>query len=83
MSIQTQNLDTEHLVALDIAHHVHPFTNQEELAQEGGERIITHADKSWIWDSRGCKILDGLARCLTHQQDRVTRGSILGANNGA
>ncbi len=35
MSIQTQNLDTEHLVALDIAHHVHPFTNQEELAQEG------------------------------------------------
>ena len=31
---------TDHLKALDQAHHLHPFTNLQEYASEGG-RIIS------------------------------------------
>lgn len=61
MNIQNQNLNVEELVALDTAHHFHPFTDHAALAKEGGARIITHADKAWLWDAAGHKILDGMA----------------------
>ncbi|NNF77979.1 MAG: aspartate aminotransferase family protein, partial [Rhizobiales bacterium] len=61
MAFQAQNLNTEELVALDNAHHFHPFTDHAALVKEGGARVITHADKAWLWDSNSRKILDGMA----------------------
>ncbi len=45
---------------LDSAHHVHPFTDQKALAKNG-VRVITRADGSYVWDSDGNRILDGMA----------------------
>ena len=61
MTFQAQNLNTEELVALDNAHHFHPFTDHAALVKDGGARVITHADKAWLWDSNSRKILDGMA----------------------
>jgi putrescine aminotransferase len=46
--------------ALDVAHHVHPFTDQKALAGKG-VLVITRADGAYVWDSDGNKILDGMA----------------------
>ena len=47
--------------AHDTAHHLHPFTDYQGLADEGGSRIITHADGVHLTDSEGRRILDGMA----------------------
>ena len=52
--------DFNPLVATDVAHHLHPFTDYGEARQDG-TRIITHADGVYIYDSDGNKILDGMA----------------------
>ena len=44
----------------DRDHHLHPFTNTQELAKEGC-RVITRADGVYIWDSEGQKLIDGMA----------------------
>lgn len=54
------HLPTEAMQALDAAHHMHPFTANEELAQKGA-RIITQAKGSFITDSEGVNILDAMA----------------------
>ncbi len=54
------HLPTEELQALDAAHHMHPFTDNSELAQKGA-RIITHANGPFITDSEGVEILDAMA----------------------
>ena len=46
--------------AMDVAHHVHPFTDQKALASTG-VRVITRAEGAYVWDSDGNKILDGMA----------------------
>jgi putrescine aminotransferase len=46
--------------AMDVAHHVHPFTDQKALASRG-VRVITRAEGAYVWDSDGNKILDGMA----------------------
>lgn len=51
---------TEHMQALDAAHHIHPFTKGSELAQKGA-RVITRADGVFVWDSEGEQILDAMA----------------------
>ena len=51
---------TQDYRALDVAHHVHPFTDQKALAGKG-VRIITRAEGAYVWDSEGNKILDGMA----------------------
>ncbi len=61
MNARTGNLNIEELVALDTAHHFHPFTDHAALARDGGARVITHADKCSLWDADGRKILDGMA----------------------
>jgi putrescine aminotransferase len=53
--------DRARLVALDAAHHLHPFTDTAALAGEGGARIITHAEGCWLHDADGRRILDGMA----------------------
>jgi putrescine aminotransferase len=45
----------------DIRHHLHPFTDYQGLAEDGGARIITAAEGVTLTDSEGAKILDGMA----------------------
>ena len=55
-----ENSQFDPLVATDIAHHMHPFTDYGQMQKEG-TRIITHADGHYIYDSNGNRILDGMA----------------------
>jgi len=56
----TTNLPTAELQALDAAHHLHPFTKANGLAQRGA-RVITRAEGVWLQDSEGHRIIDGMA----------------------
>lgn len=51
---------TDEWRALDQAHHLHPFSDAKELAQDG-VRIVTRAEGCYFWDSEGNRILDGMA----------------------
>ncbi|AZQ67045.1 aspartate aminotransferase family protein [Silicimonas algicola] len=51
---------TAELQALDAAHHMHPFTDQSSLAKKGA-RIIVRGEGSWLTDSEGERILDGMS----------------------
>ena len=51
---------TEELQALDAAHHLHPFTDGEELARIGA-RVITRANGVILKDSDGNELLDAMA----------------------
>jgi len=56
----TNHMPTAELQALDTAHHMHPFTTGDELAEKGA-RVITRAKGVFITDSEGEEILDGMA----------------------
>jgi putrescine aminotransferase len=56
----TNHMPTNELQALDAAHHMHPFSNQQELAAKGA-RVITRADGVWITDNEGNDFLDAMA----------------------
>ena len=56
----TNHMPTAELQALDAAHHMHPFTMNEELADKGA-RVITRAKGVYLTDSDGEEILDGMA----------------------
>ena len=45
----------------DVDHFLHPFCNYKQARSEGGARIITAAQGTWITDSTGARILDGMA----------------------
>lgn len=45
----------------DAEHFMHPFSNYSEARAEGGARIITGAKGSWLTDSEGNRVLDGMA----------------------
>ena len=60
MSAITNHLPTAELQALDAAHHMHPFTTNDELAAKGA-RIITRANGVYLQDSEGNEILDAMA----------------------
>jgi len=61
MSSRTANLDLAEIVAADINHHFHPFTDHKAFHSEGGPRVITHAKGVWIWDANGQKYLDAMS----------------------
>ncbi|MCX5518165.1 aspartate aminotransferase family protein [Kaistia defluvii] len=46
--------------ARDAAHHIHAFSDMKSLNTEGS-RVIVRAEGSWIWDSEGNRILDGMS----------------------
>jgi putrescine aminotransferase len=48
------------LQELDRLHHVHPFTNHEQLHIEG-TYVIESGEGCWVTDGSGRKLLDGLA----------------------
>ncbi|MCA2013234.1 aspartate aminotransferase family protein [Cereibacter sphaeroides] len=56
----TNHMPTAELQALDAAHHMHPFTTNDQLAQKGA-RIITRAKGVFLTDSEGHEIIDGMA----------------------
>ena len=51
---------TAELQEMDAAHHLHPFTHANELAEKG-PRVITAAKGVWLKDSEGEEIIDGMA----------------------
>ena len=48
------------LQLLDRAHHIHPFTNHDQLHAEG-TYVIDSGSGCWVTDVNGRKLLDGLA----------------------
>ncbi len=56
----TNHLPTADLQALDAAHHMHPFTANDVLAEKGA-RVITKASGVTLTDSEGEQILDAMA----------------------
>ena len=61
MTVQPKNLNIAEIVAQDIAHHFHPFTDHKAFHAAGGPRVMTQADGIWIWDANGNKLLDGMS----------------------
>ncbi|MFO7920123.1 MAG: aspartate aminotransferase family protein [Nioella sp.] len=60
MNMITNHMPTAELQALDAAHHVHPFSANTALGQEGA-RVITRARGVTLTDSDGNEILDAMA----------------------
>ncbi|QUJ76276.1 aspartate aminotransferase family protein [Sulfitobacter albidus] len=60
MSILSNQLPTAELQALDAAHHMHPFTTNDEL-KERGVRVITRGKGVYLSDSEGNQILDAMS----------------------
>lgn len=69
-------LETTQLRQLDQQHHLHPFTDFRDYAENGG-RIVSRAEHVYIYDSDGNKIQDamsGLWCCsLGYSQDGIKR----------
>jgi putrescine aminotransferase len=60
MTTVSNHLPTAELQALDAAHHMHPFTTNNELAVRGA-RVITSGKGVYLRDSEGNEILDAMA----------------------
>lgn len=45
----------------DAAHHLHPFTDNRELADAGGPTVIERGEGCYLWDDQGHRYLDALA----------------------
>jgi putrescine aminotransferase len=58
--IKSKHKTTEAWKSRDRRHYLHPFTDYKELGQKGS-RIITRADRVYIWDSEGNQILDAMS----------------------
>jgi putrescine aminotransferase len=56
----SNHMPTSELQRLDAAHHLHPFTAHGPLSEKG-VRVITGAEGTWLRDSEGRRILDGMA----------------------
>ena len=62
MPPRNTNIDLAELVAADIGHHFHPFTDHKAFHAEGGPRVITHAEGVCdLGCQRATKILDAMA----------------------
>ena len=60
MNVISNHMPTADLQALDAAHHMHPFTDGDDLARTGA-RVITGASGVTLIDSEGHKILDAMS----------------------
>lgn len=60
MTVITNHMPTAELQGLDAAHHIHPFSTQNDLAKRGA-RVITGAQGVFLRDSEGEEILDAMA----------------------
>jgi len=57
---QAKSNQTKRWQEMDAAHHLHPFTQHNELAKAGA-RVITSAKGVYIYDSEGHRLIDGMA----------------------
>ncbi len=48
------------LAARDARHHLHPFTNHDDM-HAAGTHVMVRGEGVYVWDARGHKMLDGLA----------------------
>jgi len=55
-----KNFSLKQLQDIDAAHHLHPFTDHKDL-RAAGSRMIVRAQGSFVYDSEGQEILDGMA----------------------
>jgi putrescine aminotransferase len=55
------NYDAVRLRRLDRAHHLHPFSNNRVIVEEGGGPIYTRAEGVYIWDIENKRYLDGMS----------------------
>jgi putrescine---pyruvate transaminase len=55
------SVSTFRLQQTDLSHHMHPFTDHQEMAGEGGPRVITRAEGVYLWDCDGNRLLDAMA----------------------
>ena len=53
-------VETAKLRKLDQSHHLHPFTDFQDYASNGG-RIVSKAEHIYIYDSEGNQMLDGMS----------------------
>ncbi|MBD3665490.1 aspartate aminotransferase family protein [Sulfitobacter aestuariivivens] len=60
MSTISNHLPTAELQALDAAHHMHPFTTNDDLTAKG-VRVIARAKGVYLTDTDGNEILDAMA----------------------
>ncbi|MBT0958352.1 aspartate aminotransferase family protein [Alphaproteobacteria bacterium KMM 3653] len=60
MNVLRNHLPTADLQRLDAAHHMHPFSDGDELNAKGA-RVITSAKGVMLTDSDGAEMLDGMA----------------------
>ncbi|MEX0350122.1 MAG: aspartate aminotransferase family protein [Paracoccaceae bacterium] len=60
MTTLANHLPTAELQALDAAHHLHPFSHNQDLGRKGA-RVIKSAKGVWLTDSDGNEIIDGMA----------------------
>lgn len=58
--MHTHHLDIATLQRMDAEHHLHPFSDNGQLAKKG-TRIITRAEGVYVWDAGGNKLLDAFA----------------------
>ena len=62
MTIVTRpNYDAERLHRLDVAHQLHPFSNNRAIAEAGGGPIFTRAEGPYVWDIDNRRYLDAMA----------------------
>ncbi len=50
----------DQLARLDAQHHLHPFTNHDDM-HATGTHVMVRGEGVYLWDARGQKLLDGLA----------------------
>ncbi|EIM73069.1 putative aminotransferase [Nitratireductor aquibiodomus RA22] len=55
-----RNFSLNQLQEMDAAHHLHPFTDHEDL-RAAGSRIISRANGPFVYDTESNEILDGMA----------------------
>lgn len=62
MTVVTRpNYDAERLHRLDVAHQLHPFSNNRAIAEAGGGPIYTRAEGPYVWDIDNRRYLDAMA----------------------
>ncbi len=56
----TTPVSPEELARIDAQHHLHPFTNHDDM-HTAGTHVMVRGEGVYLWDARGQKLLDGLA----------------------
>ena len=49
------------LRGIDAAHHLHPFTDNKRLKEEGGPLVVDRGKGCYLWDENGHRYLDAMA----------------------